>query len=235
MDFLDLQTYARQRIGLVNNQAVSDLELQTMLNLSLGNLDLILATMYEDYRLTTFLASLGGGGGNRIPLPVDFLKLRGVDFGSPNQWITIFGFGLQERNRQNNPISAMFIPFTGGASRTVRVMDQFIYVEPALTCTGQYQIWYTPKFMPLVNPTDPLPIYMDTEGWVEYAVASTGVKCYTKLLLNPAGFLADRKYYEEMVRTGSANRMSQGPQVMQNVRNLSDTSFPFSSGGGPGW
>ncbi len=237
MNFQELQDYCRQRVGIVNNQAIQDTELQTMLNLSLGNLDMVLATTYEDYRLTTYLATLGGAANNvgfpnnRIPLPPDFLKLRGVDFGSPGQWVTLYGFGMNERNRYNNPIANMFVPYGNQASRTIRVMDQWIYVEPQNTCTGQYQVWYTPKFMPLVNPTDPLPSYMDTEGWIEYAVASTGVKCYTKLLLNPQGFLQDRQYYEDMVRNGAANRMANGPQCVQNVRNISDTTFPWAGTG----
>ena len=232
MNLQNLQDYTRERCGIVNNDVVTDTELQRMLNLALGNLDQILATQYEDYRLTTFLASLAGGvGNNRIPLPVDFLKLRGVDFGSPNQWITLYGFGLQERNRFSNPIVSMFVPYLNGATRSVRVMDQFIYIEPAIVSAGQYQCWYTPKFMDLVNPSDQLPIYMDAEGWVEYAVASAGVKIYTKLLLSPDSFLADRAYYEDVVRNGAANRMSSGPKVMTNVRNISDTIYPYGQGG----
>lgn len=237
MDLQNLIDYTRQRCGIVNNDAVTDAELTTMVNLALGNLDLLLATQYEDYRLTTFYASIVGGvGGNKIPLPTDFLKLRGVDFGSPNQWITLYGFGLQERNRYGNPLVSMFVPYLNGAARSIRVMDQFIYVEPALVAAGQYQVWYTPKFQPLVNPTDPLPLYMDAEGWVEYAVSSSGVKIYTKLLLNPEGFLADRQYYEDVVRNGAANRMSNGPKVMTNVRNISDTIYPYGQGGfGGAW
>ena len=146
MDFQQLQDYARQRIGIVNSQAVTDLELQQMLNLSLGSLDSVLCTTYEDYKLTKYFATLGGGGGpntgsppNLIPLPPDFLKLRGVDYVAPGMWVNVYGFGLQERNRYNNPIANMFVPYGNQASRTVRVMDQFIYVEPQNTCTGQYQ------------------------------------------------------------------------------------------------
>jgi hypothetical protein len=84
----------------------------------------------------------------------------------------------------------------------------------------------------MVNPTDLIPAYMNTEDWIEYAVASSGVKCYTKLLLDPSGFLQDRAYYEERVRSGAANRQASGPKVMQNVRNVGDTTFPFA---GWGW
>ena len=72
MDLGDLRTYARQRIGIEQNQSIQDSELNTYLNMSMGNLDMILCTDYEDYRLTTYLATVGvqqNGTNNIIPLP----------------------------------------------------------------------------------------------------------------------------------------------------------------------
>ena len=48
MNFSDLQLYTRQRLGIEQNQAVTDEELQMYLNMSMAALDLILATNYED-------------------------------------------------------------------------------------------------------------------------------------------------------------------------------------------
>lgn len=228
MDFGDLQEYTRLRTATANNQTITDSELQTYLNMSMATLDLILCTDYEDYRLTTYLATIGGI--NIIPTPPDFFKLRAVDFGSPGAWVTVYGFGLQERNRYSNPIGNMFAPYGNQAARKVRVMDRKIYVEPQNISSGQYQIWYTPKFMPLVNNTDLLADDMDTQAFIEYAVASTGVKIYNKLNLPVDGFASEMKYYEDMVRNGAANRMNAGPQSVQNVRNLGDYSNVFAGG-----
>ena len=57
MNLQDVLDYTRQRCGIVNNDVVTDAELTTMVNLALGNLDLVLATQYEDYRLTAYLAT----------------------------------------------------------------------------------------------------------------------------------------------------------------------------------
>lgn len=216
MNFQELKRYARMRCGIEEDDAISDEELGLYLNMSLGNLDSILCTAYEDYRLTRYLASVSGT--NTIPLPPDFLKLRAVDFGSPGLWITIFSFGLQQRNRLQNPIGAVFAPYGSNTARAVRVMDNKIFVEPENLASGTYQIWYTPKFQHLRLPTDPLPIEMDTEGWQEYAVASAGVKIYNKLNLSTTGFAAEVSYHENMVRAAAKNRMSSGPKTMQNVR-----------------
>jgi hypothetical protein len=225
MNFGALQTYIRQRLGIEQNQTIQDSELITMINLSLAALDEILCTDYEDYNLQTYLAVVGvqtpanPSSNNLIALPPDFFKLRGVDFGSPGQWITIYGFGLQQRNYFNSPYANMYANYGNQVQRKVRVQDRNIIVEPLNLCAGQYQIWYTPKFTWLVNPTDPLPTAMDTESFIEYAVAATGEKVYTKLILPTTVFQEQKAYYEEKVRNSAKNRMSLGPQVMQNVRN----------------
>lgn len=228
MSFLDLQNYTRQRLAIEKNQSVSDTELQIYLNMSLASLDLNLVTDYEDYRLTKYLAAIAGT--NVIPLPPDFFKLRAVDFGSPGAWVTIYVYGLQERNRYNNPIGNMFAPYGNQAARKVRVMDNSIFVEPENISAGQYQVWYTPKYKNLVLPTDLLPTAMDTQGFIEYAVASTGVKVYNKLNLPSAGFMEEMKYYEELVRNGAKNRMSSGPKCVQNIRNIADWNILYSGG-----
>jgi len=226
MNFGELQVYVRQRLGIEQNQNVQPSELNTMINLSLGSLDEILATTSQDYHLKSYLATLGNAtpanpsSGNMIPLPPDFFKLRGVDFGSPGQWITIYGFNFQQRNYFNSPYSNMFANYGNQIQRKVRVIDnQWILVEPLNLCSGQYQVWYTPKFQPLVNDYDPLPTDMDTEGFIEYCVACTGQKVYSKLLLPTEIFDKQIAYYEEKVRNSSQNLMSLGPQTMTNVRN----------------
>jgi hypothetical protein len=223
MSFLQLQEYARERIGIEQNNVVSDQFLQRLLNNSLATLDSILVTAYEDYRLTKYLSTIGGN--NVIPLPADFLKLRAVDFGAPGAWVTIYIYGLQERNRFQNPIGNMFAPYGNQAARKVRVMGNKIVVEPENISSGQYQVWYTPKFQELCLPTDLLPIAMDTEGFVEYAVASTGVKVYNKLNLSSQGFAEEMRYYEDIVRNACKNRMSSGPKCIVNIRNISDYSL----------
>lgn len=229
MSFLQLQEYARERIGIEQNNVVSDQFLQRLLNNSLATLDSILVTAYEDYRLNKYLVTIGGN--NVIPVPSDFFKLRAVDFGSPGAWVTIYIYNLQERNRFQNPIGNMFAPYGNQAARKVRVMGNKITVEPENISSGQYQIWYTPNYQELVLPTDLLPLAMDTEGFVEYAVAATGVKVFNKLNLPSQGFAEEMKYYEDIVRNASKNRMSNGPKCIVNVRNISDYSLNGWGGG----
>jgi hypothetical protein len=232
-NFGQLKLYIKSRLNIENNATFDGYAFDRAVNLSLGSLDEILATNYEDYHLTTYLATLPSQTGNYIPIPENFFKLRGVDFGSPGNWITIFGFGLQQRNYFNSPYSNMYANYGNQVQRKARVMDEWIVIEPMNLCSGLYQIWYTPKFTPLVNDTDVLPYDMDTEGFIEYAVAATGIKVYQKLLLPTDTFEKQVAYYEDKVRNSSKNRNNSGPKTMQNVRNRGrgGGGWGFGSGG----
>lgn len=228
--FLEIKDYARARCNIQQNQVVSGKTLGLYLNFSIGTLYNIITTDYEDFNVTKYLVTISTN--NQIPLAPDFMKLRAVDYGGPGFWTTVFGYNLQERNRQNNPIANMAVPYGNLAARKVRVMDNKMFVEPENLAQGQYQVWYTPKYHFMRSDTDTLIPQMDTNGWLEFAVAATGVKVYNQLGLSPAGFIEEMKYYEDVVRNGAANRMDNGPQCVANVTNISDWSFPWSSGGG---
>ncbi len=228
MSFGQLITYIRQRLNIENNESIQPSELRQMANFSLATLDEVLVTEYEDYHLQTYLAVLGAGGtvgNNQISLPPDFFKLRAVDFGSPGQWYTIYSFNLQQRNYNNNPFSVMVAPYGNQIQRKVRVVDNYILVEPMNLCSGQYQIWYTPQFQPYAidgsQDDNLLPSDMTTESFIEYAVASAGDKIYGKLLLPAAQqeMKSQMAYYEDKVRNSGKNRTSLGPVTMTNVRN----------------
>lgn len=227
--FLELRDYARARCMIQQNQVVTEETLGLYLNMSLGALYSIITTDYEDYNLSRYLTAITSG--NQAPLPPDFMKLRAVDFGSPGQWTTVFSYGLQERNRNNNPIANMIVPFGNFAARKVRVMNDKLWIEPEQLATGNYQIWYTPKYTWMKNDTDLLPTAMNMNGIVEYAIASTGVKVYNQMGINPTGFQGEVAYYEDIVRNALANRMDNGPQCVVNVTSVCDYTNGFGSGG----
>ena len=236
----DLITLVRQRANVENNEFVTDPELTSYINNSLGELDDTLVTRYEDYKITTILSTLVDGY-NQIPLPPDFLKLRAIDFstGTPtnnNRWFTINQYQMPERNRYNNAAQNILSPW-GKVALSARVMGQTIFIEPQDQAGGVYQIWYTPKFTPLVNTTDALPFYMDSQGWSEFAVVGTCVKIMNKMNLDPQGFMAEKAEQKERVISAAKNRDSSGPKRIANVRNGGNGGFSggFGGCGGFGW
>ena len=218
--FADLKLYARQRTNTVNSNAPDDAAVGAFLNRSLGAFWSIITTTYEDYAMNRYLASITAG--NQLPVPPDFYKLRAVDFGGPGQWTTVFGYNLQSRNRNNNPIAIMSAPFGNYAGRKVRVMGNAIYVEPEQLAAGQYQVWYTPKYKWLVADTDTIDPAQDIDGMSEYAIAATGMKIYNALNLSTAGFVEEMNYYSALAIDSLSSRMANGAECVENVTNLTD-------------
>ena len=227
-----LITLTRQRSNMENNNFISDTELTTYLNNSLAELDDVLVTDYEDYRLNTFQSVLPSDGlTNIIPIPSNLYKLRGVDFKineSQNGtfWLTLFPFQLPERNRQRSGLTNILVPYRTGLS--YRLADAGIIIMPQVQAGGTYQIWFTPKFVSLVETTDTLTIQMDTQAWIEYAVVDCCIKIFNKQNLDPSGFMAEKAALQVRIKNAAKNRDSAGPKRVANVRfNENDFGLPY--------
>lgn len=221
----DIITLTRQRSNMENNFFVTDAELTTYINNSLAELDDILVTRYDDYRLANFLSVLPSDNSNNvIPISSTLYKLRGVDRqyntaasnGSQINWYTLRSFMFPERNRFNNPYTVLGAPYM--IQVTYRLVDQGILIEPAQQAGGTYQVWYTPKFITLALPTDILDLSMDTQAWVEYAVVDCCVKIFNKQNLDPSGFMAEKMALKERIVGAAQNRDTSGPQRIANTR-----------------
>lgn len=229
----DIITQIRQRSDMENNEFVSDIELKAWTNNSLGGLDDILVTTYDDYKMTSFQSVLSGGANNVIPIPSNFYKLRGVDFcnqsdsASPDKWTTIYGFQFTERNRNNQNLTSIALPYTN-SNISARLTDAGIIIQPADYAQGKYQIWYVPKFIPLVEDTDTLTIQMDTQAWVEYAVVDVCIKILNKQNLDPSGFMMEKQELKQRIIAAAKNRDSSGPKRVANVRFQGyDSLYPY--------
>ena len=222
----DLITSIRNRSNMENNEFVTDTDITDMLNACLSELDDALVGSYEDYKISIYLTSLTNPN-YIIPLPPDYLKLRAIDYNpAPLQagqvgWYTINQYQLPERNRYNNSVSNIMSPW-GKVTLSARVMGNSIYIAPQDEAGGYYQIWYTPKYVPLVLPTDSLPVYMDSQAWSEFAIVGTCVKIMNKMNLDPSGFMAEKAEQKERVISAAKNRNSSGPKRMANVRFTND-------------
>lgn len=228
----DLILLARQRSDMEANAFISDTELTTYLNNSLAELDDILVTNYEDYRLSSFLSVLASNG--TIPLPADFYKLRGVDFQvlnvGPSNWWSLRPFMFPERNRFNQTVAAIAWPF-GRVQLTYRLADQGIVIMPADQAAGTYQVWYTPLFNPLVLTTDLLPQSMSSQAWTEYAVVDACIKILGKQNLDPSGFLAEKAALRARVIGASKNRNAAGAKRVADTRGANGGDSGFLDGG----
>lgn len=219
----------RERANMEANFFVSDNELTTYINNSLAELDGLLATKYEEYRLSNFLAVLPqDGSSNVISIPSTFWKLRGVDYQNQGQggpaWYTLYPFQFPERKRNNNSLGNITSPW-GKYQLSYRVADTGIIIEPQIQAGGTFQIWYTPKYVNLVQLSDTLTIQMDTQAWVEYAVVDCCIKIFNKQNFDPSGFMAEKVALKERIMGEAKNRDASAPKRVSNVRFNSDNDF----------
>jgi hypothetical protein len=130
-----LRTAVRQLSNTVNNQVVTDQEIDARVNEAISELyDLVLG-VYENYFLTVFAFTLTGNavgvGADRVALPGDWYKDIGLDdVRDPLNPITIHaGTTFLERNR-------------GGLHYWFD--NQQLVLRPAQRAQGTYQHLYTP-------------------------------------------------------------------------------------------
>lgn len=230
-----LITLTRQRSDLENNNFCTDPEIMLYLNQSLGELDDILATDYEDYHVLTYQSVIPTNtNSNIIPVPSNLLKLRGVDYqyqtaatpGEQTLWYTIPRFNFLERNQQN-PLSVISIPW-GRLNVSYNLIDQGIQIVPQTNCAGTYRIWFTPKYEYLTQTTSILPLYMNAQGWSEYAVVDACIKIFNKQNLDPSGFMAEKEALRQRIISAAKNRDSGGVKSVADTR-YSPNGFYFGS------
>jgi hypothetical protein len=221
----------RFRTNTENSQIVTDAELTGYINDSLAELDGVLVNKYDDYKLKNTVLTPNASG--QLTLPADFLKLRGVDAqlatGDPDAYLPIREYNFQQRVRK----PYLLAQGTGFGPSVVeyRLQDQYVQLEPvAVAVQYSYRVWYTPDYVPLVNPGDTLQTYMDSQAWYDFAVADVGVKVLAKQDLDPATFMVQRdKKLDFILRMSAPKRDTGEPHAVV------DTRYWDSNGGGYGW
>ena len=223
-----LITLVRQRTNTENSQFVLDTELTSYLNNALCILDGILIEQYNDYKLKHVIIPVTSI--NQLALPADFLKLRGVDAAFdltlPDGYLRLDEYDFEKRNSFSFPTLPTV---TSPRGMLYRLQDQYIELVPsAIAATWQYQIWYTPDYIPLVNPSDTLQSYMDSQNWYQYAVFAASADVLAKQDLDSSFFLAKCAELKEHIQKLSApNRNSGEPKAIVDTNRSYGGQFPY--------
>jgi hypothetical protein len=214
-------TAARLRIDMRNSQFLSDGEFTSLIYASLAQLDSILVSKFDDYKLISAPATVVSGG-NTISLPSDFLKFRGLDMlynsGTPDGYVSIRQHSFQKRN--DNYLSG-FSRVYGPMNITYRLQGNSLLILPAqIAGNYTYRLWYVPDFIPLVLPTDTLQSYMDSQLWYDYAVCDTAAKAATMQDLPNADQLYQQaeQLRDHLIRLSTPNRDSGEPKAVVDTR-----------------
>jgi len=231
-----LITALRVRCDMRTSQYLSDIELlQNFINPSLAQLDAILVSKFDDYKIASVFTSVTSNQ-NTLQLPVDFLKFRGLDLmynnNNPDGYITVRQHDFMKRNDTSYPGTSVA---AGPTSVTYRLQCQTILLLPAFIA-GQYmyRLWYTPDFIPLVNPTDTLQPYMDSQLWYDYCIADAAAKVLLMQSMTEDAqvqMLQAETLRDHLVKLSTPNRDAGEPKAVVDTRNKWEG---YHGGGGYG-
>lgn len=163
----------RERADMENSRFVSDAELTRYINASIQELyDLLIATRGENYYIDSTTFSITGGV-DSYPLPVDMLKLMGVDLlrGS-NEAYTLRAFRWQERNRNREPYY-----FSDNTNFRYQIRGDNLVFSPVPKNNQQIKLWYIPAFQTLSSGSDS---FNGINGWEEYVIIDCAIKMKNK-------------------------------------------------------
>ena len=230
----------RRMVDMKVSQFWTDSDFVTEINKSLAQLDMILVSKFNDYKLTSTTVSptiigTGGSSPNVIALPADFLKLRGLDViyqpGNADGYIKCQPFNFKKRNIKMYPIlqgNTVAPPY----EIVYRLQGSGIYLLPASTAANySYRLWYVPDFVPLdlVSNTT-MASYMDSQAWYQYAVYDVAAKCQQAQDLDSSSFRSQKEELKEMIIKLSTPNRDLGEPAF-----ITDERGSWGAGGGYGW
>ena len=209
---LELRTRSRQLADMVDNEFVSDSELNNYINFAIAELhDLLVAAYGSDY----FLSSTTGtttSGTQDYSLPSDFYKLRGVDVKINNSdWFNVKPFNFNERNRFDDSTSWTYL---GLSNLRYRIMGSNLKFTPTPDNAQQYRIWYVPVATKLSDDADTLD---DVNQYSDYIIVSAALKMAHKQEMDTSSLAAERARLERRITEMAPNRDAAQPESISDI------------------
>lgn len=246
----DIITEVRNRADLTNSQFITNEELTTYINYSLGELQGLIVNAYGgDYFATYFTGSITAGN-VFLNMPNVVYKVLGVDLcldtptGNPaftNNRITLSPFNFNERNRANS------LNLEGYATQyqtnyRYKLVDQGIFVQPPAGSDLDFIVWYIPQptYFVVADPLDLTQQFTNNQtlnGWLEYVVVDVALKCKQKEETDPSMFVRQKALLTERIRNEAQNRDQGSPARVSDIYAQGVvTDFGWDDGwGGTGW
>lgn len=209
----EIKLQCRERADMVQNQFISESELTSYVNNSLAELhDLLIAAYCEDYYMNE-------ANYTTIPdqkeyaLPADFYKLRGVDVNFSNQWTTVKRFNFNRRNEDQNAYAWNLL---GLPLLEYRLVGSNIRFNRGPNDTSEFRIFYYPKSVVLVAPTDE---FVDINGYLEYVIVDVAIKMLNKEESDVTVLAGQKAALKQRLEAMANNRDANEPESVTDITN----------------
>lgn len=227
----DIITAARLRTDMRVSQYLTDEEFTSYINASLAQLDAILVSKFDNYKLTKVMTNVTANT-DQIALPNDFLKFKGLDVQIgpfADGYYTVEPLAFQKRN---DYYQGTYPGYGPNVVRYTLEGQNVVVSPPQVAAQYNYRLWYIPDFIKLSAASDTLQPYMDSQMWFDYAVSDVATKVATMQDLDTAQVLMAQtnELKEHMIKLATPNRDSGAPKAVVDTRY--DNRF---GGGGYGY
>lgn len=237
----DIITDIRNRADLNATQFITNEELTSYINYSLGELQGLLINSYGgDYFGNVFTGSVPAGDiFMSTEFPEDCYKILGVDLvvggfppnGQPtNNRITLQPFNFNERNRANS-LNLQGYATQYATNYRYNIKSNTLMLQPPAAGQVDLLFWYVPSAPQFLvypsgsEPQDYPPNYLDQNfgkiinlsNWLEYVIVDVCLKCKEKEETDASLFVRQKALLTERINNEAQNRDQGSPARVSDV------------------
>lgn len=228
----DIITDIRNRADLTYSEFISNEELTSYINYSLGELQALIVNSYGgDYYFYFFTGSVADGQIFTSQFfPDDCYKILGVDLvlggnATPpavsNNRITLQPFNFNERNRANS-LNLQGYATQYSTNYRYSIKESLIMLQPPAVGQVDLLVWYVPaapQFL-ISNPVDLTQQFLpqtNLANWLEYVIVDVCIKCKQKEETDTSMFVRQKALLTERIRNEANNRDQGSPASVSDV------------------
>jgi hypothetical protein len=247
----DIINEVRNRADLIHSEFISDDEITSYTNYSIGELYGLLVNAFGGTYFATSanLSVVPTGTQTTETVPENMYKVLGVDLylsdpsTAANNRITLSPFNFNERNRAN-ALNLYGYATQWATNYRYNLFNDRLLIQPQAASSLALKLWYVPV-APTFTISDPLDTTQTftnnstLNGWLEYVIVDVCIKCKTKEETDSSMFVRQKALLTERIRNEAQNRDISQPASVSDIYaagTVTDTNWGWTNwGGGPGW
>lgn len=242
----------RNRCDLIHSEFITDDEITTYVNYSIGELYGLLVNSFGGtyFGTSADLDVVSAGTETTQILPDNLYKVLGVDLylsgpvSNPNNRIVLSPFNFNERNRAN-ALNLYGYATQWATNYRYNIFNQKLLIQPPASGPLQLKVWYVPQaptFL-IAVPLDYTQTFTNNatlNGWLEYVIVDVSIKCKTKEETDASTFIRAKALLTERIQNEAQNRDIGSPAVVSDIYapgTVTDSGWTWTNGnyGGSGW
>lgn len=219
-----LKERCRKRSDQENSNFISDEELLDFINSAYAEFYGLIATVYEDYYVSSADIDTVSGA-NLYNLPSDFFKMLGVDYkADTDEVVEVKKFEFVERNRLGNA----FYESNSETNLRYKLLGNTITFVPAPPSGKKIRLWYIPSAPVLTADTQ---VIDGINGYEEMIINEVCIRIMNKQEQDNSPFVGAKRAVMQRIQDEAPNRDAGKPSKVGDARGIEDyPRYPWHYG-----